>query len=214
MIKIEIYTLGHSNYSFDKFIEILKKYNINCVVDIRAIPYSKYNTQYNKEFFQANLKKLGYTYIYMADEFGAKRRTRNSYNDEGYADFDKVILEDEFKRGIERLKVGCSKNYKIVLLGAMQEPIRCHRAILLGKELIKAGFDVKHIMHEGDLKVQSELEEQLLEKYFEDRNQLTIDSLLGNAISREDMIKEGYKLANKEIGYRIEKLKDNKSTKI
>ena len=214
MVKIEIYTLGHSNYPFDKFIEILKKHNINCIVDIRGIPYSKYNTQYNKEVLQSNLRKLGYTYIYMADEFGAKRRTRNSYNDEGYADFDKVILEDEFKRGIERLKVGCSKNYKIVLLGAMQEPIRCHRAILLGKELIKAGFDVKHIMHEGDLKVQSELEEQLLEKYFEDRNQLTIDSLLGNAISREDMIKEGYKLANKEIGYRIEKLKDNKSTKI
>lgn len=214
MIKIEIYTLGHSNYPFDKFIEILKKYDINCVVDIRSTPYSKYNTQYNKEFLHETLKNLGYTYIYMADEFGAKRKTKVSYNDEGYADFDKVILEDEFKRGIERLKVGCSKNYKIVLLGAMQEPIRCHRAILLGKELIKAGFDVKHIMHEGDLKVQSELEEQLLEKYFEDRNQLTIDSLLGNSISREDMIKEGYKLANKEIGYRIEKLKDNKSTKI
>ena len=203
MIKIEIYTLGHSNYSFDKFIEILKKYNINCVVDIRAIPYSKYNTQYNKEFFQANLKKLGYTYIYMADEFGAKRRTRNSYNDEGYADFDKVILEEDFKKGIERLKVGCAKNYKIVLLGAMQEPIRCPRAIL-----IKEGFNVKHIMHEGDLKTQDELEEQLLEKYFEERNQLTMDSLLGNAMSREDMIKESYKLANKEIGYRIEKLKD------
>ena len=214
MVKIEIYTLGHSNYPFDKFIEILKKYDINCVVDIRSTPYSKYNTQYNKEFLHETLKNLGYTYIYMADEFGAKRKTKVSYNDEGYADFDKVILEDEFKRGIERLKVGCSKNYKIVLLGAMQEPIRCHRAILLGKELIKAGFYVKHIMHEGDLKVQSELEEQLLEKYFEDRNQLTIDSLLGNSISREDMIKEGYKLANKEIGYRIEKLKDNKSTKI
>ena len=214
MVKIEIYTLGHSNYPFDKFIEILKKYDINCVVDIRSTPYSKYNTQYNKEFLHETLKNLGYTYIYMADEFGAKRKTKVSYNDEGYADFDKVFLEDEFKRGIERLKVGCSKNYKIVLLGAMQEPIRCHRAILLGKELIKEGFDVKHIMHEGDLKVQSELEEQLLEKYFEDRNQLTIDSLLGNAISREDMIKEGYKLANKEIGYRIEKLKDNKSTKI
>ena len=207
MVKIEIYTLGHSNYPFDKFIEILKKYDINCVVDIRSTPYSKYNTQYNKEFLHETLKNLGYTYIYMADEFGAKRKTKVSYNDEGYADFDKVILEDEFKRGIERLKVGCSKNYKIVLLGAMQEPIRCHRAILLGKELIKAGFDVKHIMHEGDLKVQSELEEQLLEKYFEGRNQLTIDSLLGNAMSREDMIEESYKLANREIGYRLEKLK-------
>ena len=123
MVKIEIYTLGHSNYPFDKFIEILKKYDINCVVDIRSTPYSKYNTQYNKEFLHETLKNLGYTYIYMADEFGAKRKTKVSYNDEGYADFDKVIIEDEFKRGIERLKVGCSKNYKIVLLCSMQEPI-------------------------------------------------------------------------------------------
>ena len=206
MIEIEIYTLGHSNYPFDKFIEILKKYNINCVVDIRAIPYSKYNTQYNKEFFQLNLKKLGYTYIYMADEFGAKRKTRKSYNKEGYADFEKVILEDDFKRGIERLKIDCNKGYKIVLLGAMQEPIRCPRAILIGKELVKYGFNVKHIMHEGNLKTQNELEELLLEKYFDQRNQLTIDTLLGNDMSHEDMINESYRLANKEIGYRIEKL--------
>ena len=176
MIKIEIYTLGHSNYPFDKFIEILKKHNINCIVDIRGIPYSKYNTQYNKEVLQSNLRKLGYTYIYMADEFAAKRKTKVSYNDEGYADFDKVIQED---------------------------PIRCHRAILMGRELIKAGFDVKHIMHEGDLKTQDYLEEKLLEKYFEGRNQLTIDSLLGNAMSREDMIEESYKLANREIRLKI-----------
>ena len=206
MIKIEIYALGHSNYPFDKLIDILKKYKINCVVDIRAIPYSKYNTQYNKEFFQANLKKLGYTYIYMAEEFGVKRQTRESYNNEGYADFEKVILEDSFKKGIERLKVGCSKGYKIVLLAAMQDPIRCPRSILVGRQLTKEGFNVKYIMHEGDLKTQNDLEELLLEKYFNHRNQLTIDNLLGNTMTREDMINEGYRLANKEIGYRIEKL--------
>ncbi|MEW9078574.1 DUF488 family protein [Terrisporobacter glycolicus] len=203
---MEIYTLGHSNYPFNKFIEILKKYNINCVVDIRAIPYSKYNTQYNKEFFQTNLKRLGYTYIYMADEFGAKRKIRVSYNNEGYADFAKVILEDDFNKGIERLKIGCDKGYKIVLLGAMQEPIRCPRAILVGKELVKEGFDVKHIMHEGNLNTQKDLEELLLEKYFHQRNQLTIDTLFGNYMNNENMIEESYKLANKEIGYRIEKL--------
>ena len=203
---MEIYALGHSNYPFDKFIEILKKYNINCVVDIRAIPYSKYNTQYNKEFFQSNLKRLGYTYIYMADEFGAKRKTRESYNSEGYADFEKVIFEDSFKKGIERLKIGCKKGYRIVLLGAMQDAIRCPRAILVGRQLIKEGFNVKYIMHEGDLKSQTDLEELLLEKYFDHRNQLTIDSLLGNDMSEDKMIDECYKLANKEIGYRIEKL--------
>lgn len=206
---MEIYALGHSNYPFDKFIEILKKYSINCVVDIRAIPYSKYNTQYNKEFFQSNLKRLGYTYIYMADEFGAKRKTRESYNNEGYADFEKVIFEDSFKKGIERLKIGCKKGYRIVLLGAMQDAIRCPRAILVGRQLIKEGFNVKYIMHEGDLKSQTDLEELLLEKYFDHRNQLTIDSLLGNDMSEDKMIDECYKLANKEIGYRIEKLDPN-----
>ena len=88
------------------------------------------------------------------------------------ADSKKVIHEDSFKRGIERLKVGCNKGYKIVLLSAMQEPIRCSRAILVGRQLVKEGFDVKYIMHEGDLKTQSDLEEQLLDKYFNCRNQL------------------------------------------
>lgn len=206
---MEIYALGHSNYPFEKLIEILKKYKIDCVVDIRAIPYSKYNTQYNKEYFQSNLKKLGYTYIYMADEFGAKRKSRESYNSDGYADFEKVIFEDDFKKGIERLKIGCKKGYKIVLLAAMQDPIRCPRAILVGRQLVKEGFDVKYIMHEGYLKNQSDLEELLLEKYFDQRNQLTIDNLLGSALTKDEMINEGYKLANKEIGYRIEKLEDN-----
>ena len=140
------------------------------------------------------MKKLGYTYIYMADEFGAKRKSRESYNQEGYADFEKVILEDNFKKGIERLKIGCSKGFKIVLLGAMQEPIRCPRSILIGRELIKENFNVKHIMHEGDLKTQIDLEELLLEKYFDQRNQITIDALLGDGLSRDDMLKESYKL--------------------
>lgn len=202
---MEIYTIGHSNYSFEKLIDMLKKYNINCVVDIRAIPYSKYNTQYNKEVFEKSLRNKGFIYIYMADEFGAKRQNKENYNKEGYADFKKVINEESFKSGINRLKNGCNKGYRIVLLGAMQEPIRCPRAILLGRELIKAGFDVKHIMHEGCIKNQEQLEEKLLDKYFQDRNQLTIDSLLGSELSREEMIEKSYELANKEIGYRIEK---------
>ena len=90
----------------------------------------------------------------------------------------------------------------------MQDPIRCPRAILVGKQLVKEGFNVKHIMHEGNLKSQTDLEELLLEKYFDKRNQLTIDALLGNDMSKDDMINESYKLANKEIGYRIEKLND------
>ena len=77
---------------------------------------------------------------------------------------------------------------------------------MLGKYLNEKGFDVKYIMHEGNIVNQDYIEEDLLNKYFSDRNQLSIDSLLGIDKSREEMIEEGYKLANKEIGHRTENI--------
>lgn len=203
---MEIFAIGHSNYPYSKFIEMIKKYNINCIVDIRETPYSKYNTQYNKEYFREILKKDGFTYIYMGQEFGAKRGSKQSYNNEGYADFEKVIQEEIFLNGIERIKNGIDMRYKIVLLGAMQEPIRCHRSIMVGRFLNKEGIHVKYILHEGNLATQDNIEEELLNKYFSDRNQISIDSLLGTGQDKQEMIEEGYKLANREIGYRTENI--------
>ena len=204
---MEIYTIGHSNFSIERLIDMLRHYNINCVVDIRGTPYSKYNVQFDKETIRYTLSKAGFIYIYMAKELAAKRINKESYNEEGYSDFEKVIKEKEFLEGIERLKNGCNKGYNIVLLGAMQEPIRCHRSILVGKALRKCGFNVKHILDDYSTASQDDIEQMLLDKYFSNRNQMTIDDLIGNSLSREEMIEEGYRMANKEIGYRIEHLK-------
>lgn len=204
---MDIYTLGHSNYTIEKLIDMLKKYNINCVVDIRGTPYSKYNVQFDKEIIRYTLTKAGFIYIYMAKEFAAKRINKESYNEEGYSDFELVVNEKDFLDGIERLKNGCNKGYRIALLGAMQEPIRCHRSILVGRALIKYGFNVKHILDDSSIASQHDIEDMLLNKYFSNRNQITIDDLIGNSLSKEEMIKKAYRLANKEIGYRIENLK-------
>ena len=209
---MEIFTIGHSNYKVEKLIDMLRYYNINCVVDIRGTPYSKYNVQYNKETIRDTLIKEGFVYIYMAKEFAAKRENKVSYNKEGYSDFEKVIYEEEFKNGIERLKNGCKKGYRIALLGAMQDPIRCHRSILVGRALVENGFNVKHILDDYSIVYQTDIEKSLLEKYFEDRNQMTIDYILGTNKSEKEMIEESYRLANKEIGYRIEHL-DTKQDK-
>ncbi len=204
---MEIYTIGHSNYTMERLIDMLEYYNINCVVDIRGTPYSKYNIQFDKEAIRYTLTNAGFVYIYMGKELAAKRIRKNSYNNEGYSNFEEVIKEEEFKRGVERLKNGCEKGYKIILLGAMQDPIRCHRSILVGRELVKNDFDVKHILDDYSIVTQDDIEEMLLNKYFSNRNQITIEDLTGNSLNNEEMINEGYKLANKEIGYRIENLK-------
>ena len=204
---MEIYTIGHSNYTMERLIDMLEYYNINCVVDIRGTPYSKYNIQFDKEAIRYTLTNAGFVYIYMGKELAAKRIRKNSYNNEGYSNFEEVIKEEEFKRGVERLKNGCEKGYKIILLGAMQDPIRCHRSILVGRELVKNDFDVKHILDDYSIVTQDDIEEMLLNKYFSNRNQITIEDLTGNSLNNEEMINEGYKLANREVGYRIENLK-------
>ena len=202
-----IYTIGHSNYPVEKLIDMLKYYDINCVVDIRGIPYSKYNVQYNKETIGMYLKEAGFLYIYMAKEFAANRENKSSYNKEGYSDFEKVVTEKDFLNGIERLKVGCEKGFNIALLGAMQDPIRCHRSILVGRALREHKFNVNHILDDYSLASQENIEEDLLNKYYCNRNQITIDSLLGKDMNEKEMIEEAYRLANKEIGYRVENLK-------
>jgi len=204
---MDIYTIGHSNYPVEKLIDMLKHYDVNCVIDIRGTPYSKYNVQYNKENIANTLTEAGFLYIYMAKELAAKRENKVSYNKEGYSDFEKVVTEKDFLNGIQRLKTGCEKGYRIALLGAMQEPIRCHRSILVGRALVEHKFDVKHILDDYTLASQENIEENLLNKYYCNRNQITMDSLLGNDMNEKEMIDAAYRLANKEIGYRVENLK-------
>ncbi len=71
---MNIFTIGHSNYTMEKLINMLKYFKIDCVVDIRGTPYSKYNVQFNKEVIEKSLKDAGFIYIYMAKELSAKKR--------------------------------------------------------------------------------------------------------------------------------------------
>ncbi|MDF2612263.1 MAG: hypothetical protein K0S71_49 [Clostridia bacterium] len=204
---MDIFTIGHSNYSVDRLIDMLRHYDINCVVDIRGTPYSKYNIQFNKETIKQTLTDKGFLYIYMGKEFAAQREDKSLYTEEGYADFEKVIFDRDFINGIERLKAGYKKGYRIVLLGAKQDPINCHRCILLGRALIEAGFHLKHILDDYTLASQEELEARLLEKYYSKKDQMTLDHLMGTEPSQAEKIQECYRQGNKEIGHRVEKIK-------
>jgi uncharacterized protein (DUF488 family) len=117
----QIYTIGHSNHKSDFFLSILKNYQIEVVVDIRSIPFSKFNPQYNKENIRNYLKKNGITYLYMGNLLGAKYNNRDLLFDNGKVDFEKVKKTDDFQNGIFRLKDGLNKGFKIVLMCSEKE---------------------------------------------------------------------------------------------
>ena len=92
----EIYTIGHSSYTQEQFLELLLQYQINCIVDVRSIPYSKYASQFNKEEIKRFLKNRSIYYVFMGKELGARREDRNLYTNEGYLDFEKQVKHCRF----------------------------------------------------------------------------------------------------------------------
>lgn len=199
---MDIFTVGHSNYSLDYFLKILISNNINCIVDVRSIPYSSYNSQFNRECIKYFLNKNNLIYLYMGDLLGAKRVESYVYDYEKRVDFEKVEHSKIFKYGIERLGVGISKNYKIALMCAEKIPWSCHRSILIGKYLKENGYNVYHILNEYKKISQYKLEEILVEEYFPNKNQISfIDE---NNLSYKELIKKSYRLKNNEIGYKID----------
>lgn len=200
---MRLFTVGHSTYDIDYFVNLLKSYNINCIVDVRSTPYSKYSTQYNKDFIKSILKINNIAYIYMGIEFGARRPNRELYTKEGYVDFDKVRYDCDFINGIERIKKGLEKGYNIAFMCTEKKPDECHRCILVGRSFKDLGYEVINIINESEYKLQGEIEKDLLDLYYPNRNQIALipDMNLANK-SDDDLIKDAYKMKNREIGYK------------
>ncbi len=193
-----IYTVGHSTHTLEYFGELLTEYRVNCIVDVRSVPASGYNPQYNQESIKGFLKESGIAYLHFPEEFGARHTDRRLLDNNGKVDFEKVRESWAFKNGLERLWSGVDKGLVIAIMCSESEPFDCHRFSMVSKALVSEGFEVKHIMKNKTLKSNEELENQLLKKY---QSKLPIPDMFNPSISETDQLNEAYKLRNKDIGY-------------
>ena len=198
MNKTEIYTVGHSTHSVEYFIELLQEYAINCIVDVRSIPASSYNPQFNKAALSFLLKKHHIIYLHFPEEFGARHNDPNLLDEDGKVDFEKVRQSDNFKQGVDRLKKGLEKGYKIALMCSEAEPFDCHRFAMISTYLDQIGFEVKHILKDKSVKSNIQLENQLLKKY---DKKIPKPNIFEPEITIESQLAFAYKLRNKEIAY-------------
>lgn len=206
------YTIGHSTRSLEDFIYIIKQYKINCIMDVRRVPYAsnEYTEVFNREFLDIKLKGKGIRYIYCGKELGGRMKKEGVIDEEGDVDFDKIIINPLFQKGIETIGREIKNGQKISLLCSERNPLNCHRSILIGYALSKAGIFVEHIIDENNTKSQSRIEEELFITY-EPRlkNKLVnismqdiLDSVKYDDISAKDVkrkiIEQGYRMKWKE----------------
>lgn len=197
-----LYTIGHSQHEFEYFISLLKKYDINYLLDVRSTPYSKYAETYNKEKLSGLLYSRGIEYSFMGKFFGARPNNIQLYCKEGYLDFEKVAHSDLFIKAMQNVTLGLERGNNIALMCTEKDPFDCHRAIMVARAFSLNGIDTNHILFDGTLQTQGELDQRLLNKYFPDRAQYSLFDY-SDVENDDENVELAYKERNKEIGYHL-----------
>lgn len=187
-----LFTIGHSTHELKVFLDLLKSHNIQAIGDVRSQPYSGRFPQYSKEALEQTLKENHVRYVFLGKELGA-RRTEDCCYVEGQAKYELVAKTPAFSRGIERVLHGLSK-YRLALLCSERDPLTCHRTILVCKHLRGKGFDIEHILADGTLESQEELEARMLKTLGKSQPSLFA--------SREETIEHAYEEQGGRIAYR------------
>jgi uncharacterized protein (DUF488 family) len=200
----EIFTIGHSNHSIEKFISLLKKHEITAVADVRSHPFSRYLPHFNKAELDAELSKAGIKYLFLGRELGARPEDSGCYDLSGKALYERIAATPLFSEGIQRL-IEDSQTEKITLLCAEKDPMTCHRTILVCEKLRPLNLQINHILSDGNLEAHQQLEERLLAKYNKSKKQTKAVQLsLFDAPPEppaEIELEEAYRRQGREIAY-------------
>ena len=143
-----VFTVGHSTHELAEFIRLLQAHGVTRIADVRTVPRSRRNPQFNKETLPDALKTAGIGYVHLPGLGGLRHARADSPNMawrnasfRGFADY---MQTDEFAENIKSLSDLAKEGY-MALMCAEAVPWRCHRS-LIADALTVRGIAVEHIM--------------------------------------------------------------------
>jgi uncharacterized protein (DUF488 family) len=146
-----VFTIGHSTRGWKEFVEILRAHGIKRVVDVRTIPRSQHNPQFNREVLSRRLRGARIGYVHLQKLGGLRRARRDSQNlgwrNASFRGFADHMQTTEFEAGLQRL-IRLAGHKRSAVMCAEAVPWRCHRS-LIGDALIARGLRVEDIVSKG-----------------------------------------------------------------
>jgi uncharacterized protein (DUF488 family) len=143
-----ILTIGHSTRSLDELVAMLRAHAVNHLIDIRTIPRSRHNPQFNREGLEVDLPRAGIAYEHRKGLGGLRRPRKDSPNagwrNDGFRGFADYMGSAEFDAEIASL-IAAAEKERVAIMCAEAVPWRCHRS-LVADALTARGIAVEHIM--------------------------------------------------------------------
>jgi uncharacterized protein (DUF488 family) len=190
----ELFTIGHSVHTMERFMAMLKEHNIDTLCDVRSSPYSRFTPQFNRESLKEDLAKHRILYLYLGAELGPRSTDPDCYEN-GKVQYKRLVEKEIFQQGLDRLRKGIN-TYRIALMCAEKDPLTCHRMILICRNLRGEDILIRHILEDGSLEDNRDTEQRLMKLLKIDPADLFS--------SEEEQIQRAYDLQAEKVAYTLE----------
>jgi uncharacterized protein (DUF488 family) len=154
-------SIGHSNHSIESFLRLLQDANVTAVADVRTQPASRRYPQFNRTELESFLGDHDITYVFLGDLLGGRPGNPSLYDADGRVNYERVRAAPFFRQGIDRLIAG-SEKHRIAMLCAEEDPLDCHRGLMIARGLIERGMAPSHLRGDGSLDTSEATERRLL----------------------------------------------------
>ena len=140
----KIFSLGYGHRSIKALVEILRRYQICWIIDVRSQPRSR-RIEFCRNALESHLREAEIGYLFLGHQLGGRTSVERLLDGEGNPDYDLIELTGPFQEGLERLKRGYFDGHRMALMCGELDADRCHRSRLIGRALLRNSIDVLHI---------------------------------------------------------------------
>ena len=166
--RFPIFTIGHSNHPLEAFVALLRRHDVDELVDVRSAPYNRsaYTAHFNRNVLEASLDDYGIRYVFMGSELGGRPADRSCYDAHGRVRYERLAQTDDFLFGVQNLLRDANEQ-RIALMCSEKEPLDCHRTLLVAHALTTEygaeANDVQHIGADGRLESHADAMQRLVD---------------------------------------------------
>jgi uncharacterized protein (DUF488 family) len=190
--------VGHSILEFSDFAALLKNHRVDLVADVRSVPQSARLAHFSQPAFERLLGAEQVAYLFLGDELGGRPDDADAYRPDGRVDYNVRRKSYAFGAGLERLQSELPGR-SVAIMCAEEDPLECHRFLMICPELTKLGIIPLHIRKGSRIETQEAAENRLL-------NVTGFEGVAANTLFpdvRAQALEDAYRLQAERFAFRI-----------
>ncbi len=198
-----LYTIGHSNHALPDLVRLLHQVGVTAVADVRSQPFSQRHPEFNRPDLEAALAVHEIAYRFFGHALGGRPRPRSLYDAEGHVDYERVRQTGAFQRGLDELTAALGEHV-IALLCAEEDPLDCHRGLMIVPALRERGLAPGHLRGDGSIESTETMEDRLLA--LTGVGSGILDGLFAATVTaeeRRELLADAYRAQARRKGFRL-----------